>query len=381
MKRGRMILLFFILCPLLSGCFDSNEPERMVYLHGLGIDYKDGKFHGYLQYINVGSLAKSESAAAPSKEKIEVGHVSGRNIDEAMFNVYPSTQIRVFWGHLKYIVISKAALENKGLEKVLDLFDRYRETRYRIWMYSTEEDIKEVLHTYQPLQITSTLTELGEPINSYKQNSLLQPKNMRELLIAIQQPGQNGLLPQVSLTQKDMWQEDHKNLPAIDVSGMALVTKEKLLGFLTDDDIGGYQWVTEKSKRSGVTVEKDGQPMATVVIEKSKVNIKPSLIGDKIHFTINLKYSGLINELNQQIEVNDLAAAAAAQIKEDIIHTYSKALAINGDIYELGEVLHKKNNKLWKQLNENGRVPLEEDSISVNISLLIKHSGKLRPVK
>ena len=60
MKKMKNTLLLLLCVSILSGCWDSNEPERLVYANGLGIDYKDGKVIVYLQIINVKGLAKSE---------------------------------------------------------------------------------------------------------------------------------------------------------------------------------------------------------------------------------------------------------------------------------------------------------------------------------
>ena len=61
MKTMKNTLILLLCVSILSGCWDSNEPERLVYANGLGIDYKDGKVIVYLQIINVKGLAKSES--------------------------------------------------------------------------------------------------------------------------------------------------------------------------------------------------------------------------------------------------------------------------------------------------------------------------------
>ncbi len=40
MRRNKWIFFGFLLVILLSGCWGHNEPERMLYTHGLGIDYE-----------------------------------------------------------------------------------------------------------------------------------------------------------------------------------------------------------------------------------------------------------------------------------------------------------------------------------------------------
>ena len=89
-------------------------------------------------------------------EQSEVGHASGKTVDEAIFNLYHSLDQRLFWGHLTFVVFSGEALENGRMNPVIDLLTRYRETRYQIWFYSTEDSVKDVLLT-SPIINTSTL--------------------------------------------------------------------------------------------------------------------------------------------------------------------------------------------------------------------------------
>ena len=50
MKR----LIFLCCCSLLlTGCWDVKEPERLMYIFGLGIDYKDEE---YIVYATIASI-------------------------------------------------------------------------------------------------------------------------------------------------------------------------------------------------------------------------------------------------------------------------------------------------------------------------------------
>ncbi|WP_442857371.1 Ger(x)C family spore germination protein, partial [Bacillus sp. FJAT-42315] len=85
---------FFISLLPLAGCWDANEPERMVYIQGLGVDYKDGEFVVYLQMLNPGLIAKSEATSGVQQSTVVVGRGSGKTVNEAAFDVYRSSQRR-----------------------------------------------------------------------------------------------------------------------------------------------------------------------------------------------------------------------------------------------------------------------------------------------
>ena len=79
--KTRKIVPFIICCLILSGCWDHNEPERLLYINGIGVHYKEnGDVEVYLQIINLQGLAKQESGGGPSAIKqAEVGHAKEKH--------------------------------------------------------------------------------------------------------------------------------------------------------------------------------------------------------------------------------------------------------------------------------------------------------------
>ena len=82
---------------LLSGCWDVNEAQRMYYVDGLGIDYKDGQYVIYMQLINFINVAKSEYPY-PQTVQAEVGQSKGKTMEEELYKLFQSVDQKVFWG-------------------------------------------------------------------------------------------------------------------------------------------------------------------------------------------------------------------------------------------------------------------------------------------
>ena len=71
---------------LLSGCWDVTEPQRMYYVDGIGIDYKDGQYEIYMQIINFANVAKTEGPS-PQGAQSEIGFAKGKTMEEAFFKL------------------------------------------------------------------------------------------------------------------------------------------------------------------------------------------------------------------------------------------------------------------------------------------------------
>lgn len=364
---------------LLAGCWDIEESDRLDYVHGVGVDYKDGKVILYLQLVNLGGLGTPETAVK-EEDQITIATASAEDVNTAIFNIYKSAQRRLYWGHTTFIILSEATLENNKLKEVLDLVNRYPETRYRIRMFSTNDDISELMKvspTFKGSPIFSRLTDLN---NAYEQSSWIKPLSNRELLISLDEPGYNGFIPAIRVTE-NTWQTESSPEPMVEPIGVASVTPEMFKGFLMADDIEGLRWMQD-SERVNITIYKDGKPASGLVILNPKTTFNIKEDGNKVTFHVEFRGKGIINEMVQNVDQEFIVKEVEKKIKKEVMHTYKEALEINSDIYRLSEKLYRRNLKTWQKLEENGTIPLDENSlhIDVNINLIDSKLNKTEPI-
>lgn len=364
---------------LLAGCWDIEESDRLDYVHGVGVDYKDGKVILYLQLVNLGGLGTPETAVK-EEDQITIATASAEDVNTAIFNIYKSAQRRLYWGHTTFIILSEATLENNKLKEVLDLVNRYPETRYRIRMFSTKDDISELMKvspTFKGSPIFSRLTDLN---NAYEQSSWIKPLSNRELLISLDEPGYNGFIPAIRVTE-NTWQTESSPEPMVEPIGVASVTPEMFKGFLMADDIEGLRWMQD-SERVNITIYKDGKPASGLVILNPKTTFNIKEDGNKVTFHVEFRGKGIINEMVQNVDQEFIVKEVEKKIKKEVMHTYKEALEINSDIYRLSEKLYRRNLKTWQKLEENGTIPLDENSlhIDVNINLIDSKLNKTEPI-
>lgn len=376
-KHFCLTLIVLTVFPI-AGCWDTNESERMVYAQGLGVDYKNGQYTLYLQIINLRLMAKSESSGAAGPQvNVEVGHASAKTFDKAIFNLYKSAQRRIFWGHLSYVVFTENVLKQAGVKPTIDMLDRYRETRYRIFMYATEEPLSKVFVTTPILDMSTALSRLSDPKASFHQSSFIRPIDMRELLIALNEPGHEASIPFISISEKN-WVTDKGGHDAIKTDGIAITTIDTLKGTITNDHAAGFRWMNKDFVRDGLEVRSKEGPIVDLVIEKLKVKVHPVVKNSDIHFNVQIKAKAVMLVLVKKVNLASLASESEKQIKKQIMETYSKGLNFDADVYRLSEVLYRKNVKAWKQAEHNGKIPLTKDSIKLNINVKLDNGAKQR---
>lgn len=378
MKKLSISILIVI---LLSGCWDVDEADRMDYAHGLGIDYEDEEVIVHLQLVNLGTLGTPETAA-PQESQTAIATAKATNMNEAVFDIYNSAQRRIYWGHTTFIVISERALKAGKLTEVLDLINRFSQTRYRIQVYVThDKDLVGILNSTPLFESSAIFTKLTDISNTYQQNSLVKPVSIRELIIMLDEPGHHGIIPTVRLN-KESWQMDESSNQMIEIEGVSIVHKDEFQGSILHDDVNGLRWMQEGSERNDLTIMKDDKPASELVIVRPETNVKIETKGDDVIFHANIKATGLINAMLQNLEQSEIVKEAEKMIKEEVMKTFNKGLEINSDIYRLSEKLYRRDLKTWKKLEQDGVIPLNENSLKVEVEINLDDSkiNKTEPI-
>lgn len=366
MNKGLLIIVI-ILSTLLTGCWDVNDPEQMLYIHGMGVDFKDGQYEVYAQIIDFSNTAKNEQTVNKPTQS-EVGYATGKTVNEAVFKLYHSLDSKVLWGFFSYIIFSEEALKNERANQIIDTFIRYRETRYQIWMYGTMGSVKDVLLTTPNLNKSLILSELGNPKNSYEQESFIKPIDFRTLIIGLNEPNHEVSIPFVSIKE---WETEQEVKNEAVLSGVGVLSPHEFKGFIPAKQARGLQWMSEDTKRGEVTttVGSNNEQHFTVVIDKVKVKVKPIVSEDKVKFDIDIKLNANIGEFQKKVPIDQIRKEVIKEVEKEIKDTYKEALENDADIYRLSEYLYWENVRAWKKFQKNGKVELNEDSMKLSVKI------------
>ena len=363
MKKKIILLLSLATSLLLSGCWDVNEAQRMYYVDGIGIDYKDGQYKIYLQLINFTNVAKSEY---PNPETIqaEVGQSGGKTLEEALFKLFRSVDQKVFWGHMTFIIFSEEALKNKNALSVIDTVLRYRETRYQIWTYCTQDPIKDILLITPILNKPLISSKLSTPLDTADEETFVEPVNFRNLVIGLNEPNHEIGIPYVTINKS--WKTAEQQGQETALTGVGVLSKSGFKGFIKNGAARGMQWMHNRTHRGELTFKLDDNETdyLTATLEKIKVDIEPLVKNDQVTFDVVVKLNATLNGFKTNISEDEIRKKIIKEVKKEIRRTYEEALAKDIDIYRLSEHLYRKNVKVWKKLEKDGKIPLTPSTIS-----------------
>lgn len=375
MKIYFKLLTIIGLTTLLAGCLDMTEPQRMYYINAVGVDFEDNEYVVYLQIINFADVAKSiqtSTDVAPA----EVGRATGKTIEEAIYKLYRSLDQEVFWGHMRYLVFSERAMENEHIIPVIDTFIRFRDTRYQIWVYCTKNPVNEVLLVTPILRNSLSSSKLSNPINPTEQETFIEPKDLRDIVIGLNEPSHEVTIPYVSI--KEDWQTAEEQVKETYFSGVGVLSKDGFKGFLQGNAARGNQWMHNRTKRGEITFQiNTSSDSLTASIEKIHIDVKPLVKKENVTFEVELKINATINGFRGKISEQELKHQITTEIKKEIQQTFHEGLKLDVDIFRLSEFLYRDNVKTWKKLEKDGKIPLDENSISkINVEVAKINPGR-----
>ncbi|MGE7602054.1 Ger(x)C family spore germination protein [Peribacillus sp. NPDC097675] len=368
------VLVLFL---FLSGCWDSNEPERLVYAHGMGIDYKDGKVIVHLQIINLQGLAKTEAGGDPTSQNAsDVGTGTGNTLEEAIFDLYHTSDRRIYWGHLSFVIFSDEAINAGGFNKTVDFIDRYRETRYRIYFYMTKGSIKEAMLVSPIENISLAFSKLSDPVGNYKQSSFIPPIDLRELIIDLDEPAYFVSIPRLKVTEQWSGQKEKKKDLLLD--SIAVISENKIKTIFPTRAMKGARLVNKNFVRDSVKLYPGTRQDTSVIVYEKKVKMIPVIEKDgKVRFHIKMKLKSSIETMKVDSTPQEYERELKRILKKEIRETYKFAKGKKVDLFRLSETLYRKDIKKWKEIQKNGEIPLEDDTIkSIQIEVKLQNTGK-----
>ncbi|WP_158629999.1 Ger(x)C family spore germination protein [Cohnella sp. AR92] len=371
--RMTFLLLVFT---LLTACWDFHDARQLTYGSTIGVDYRNNAYTMYAQSLNLANIAKRTGQQTKAATSI-VGISQGETVAESMFHLYQSEQEPVYWGHISSIVFTRQALENVTIESLVDSINRYRDLRYNVWVFGTDEPIERILEFSPYFGYSPYDSRLMKPDQTFRQFSDIAPIYLNRFVSDYFERSRTLLFPELALDDST-WTEGGKKVPTVKLNGYYVFASEKLSGKLTMDQAIGLRYMNERTHRTKLTVFKNEQPAALLVLVKPKVKIRHSVSGGIVRFDVGISMEAYVDEMLQEVPESFLVQQIRENVEEAVQTTFEEGKRINADVYNLTNHLYRFHYQTWKR-NVTDQLDMNKvDLRRVRVSVLIRHSGKYK---
>ncbi|WP_169090432.1 Ger(x)C family spore germination protein [Paenibacillus sp. PL91] len=401
-KFIKIMCCISIVIPFLTGCWDRLEIEERAVVLGVSIDTADTEkaeqeedevshVHESIPAPQKGMIRVAVQIALPGRiplgpgesgggkgsesQTVWVIEVVGHSIDDAIMNLQQQVSSRLFFGHLRVIIVSEAVAK-KGLENINDYFRRNPELRRMAWLMVSKGNALKFMKAAPKLQRVPTLylmTTLDEGIRLGK-----FPKDYIGIFWSNEsKKGQEGFLPYVEMKKEQN----------VEIKGLAYFVGDQMVGATKPFEIAGYlgiKGVSPAGYRRFIQLGGSSEMVMTNATQrKSKIDVQ---IKNNIpHFTVKLSMEFDVEEkLSEKIDINNpKLLKEIEQIQEEsAVKFYMKMIKktqVKGsDIFGFGEYVRARKPRYWNQqikTAEKWRSMYKESTFDVKVSRKIRRIG------
>lgn len=359
----------------LSGCWDIKSLQDVNYFTGIGIDFKDNKYHIYVQQLDFSSVAKTASGKSEKPAMVWIGHAEGVSISEAVIDLYKTAQQTVFWGHLTAILFSENMLKKGDILGVFDSLVRTPEIRYTPWVYGTKKEMNEIFTTKPFFNLSPLNSILYSPETNYQQRSIVSPMRFSQFIKEFREPGNTVLLPSLGVSDHT-WISTKKPDPKLEMDGIFALHSDRYKGWTSYSDLLGIRWLEHMSTQSRIALRQNNEIIASLKFSKPKSKIRIHTSNSAPVFDIDIKVAAALLEVWTDVDEKKLESLASLHIEEEIRAAYQVGMTKHTDLLRLEHSLYHKEFPLWKKLTENGRTELRPIQLGkVKVKVNLAHSG------
>ncbi|HYE81436.1 MAG TPA: Ger(x)C family spore germination protein [Clostridia bacterium] len=350
-RRGLKVIVLLLLCTLIAGCWDQIEIEDRLFVLGIGIDKTKA------EEKKTPEDRYTLSFVSPVVDQVKEGPGPAFKTYKTINNtvIMSLTQLmerfsqKQFYGHTRAIFFGEDLMKDEKLLKgVVDGVSRYHELHNSMFAYivpGRAEDVFKVEPLFDKLLIPY-ITGITE--NSDYSSRIIE-LSLADMLIML--ADQNGSL----VIPKLMPEKDE-----VKMNGAGVIKDYKLIGYLGDQEVAVYNWLTDKAEGGNIAVEHKDISVAFRHFTFRR-DIKLSKVeGGKLYLNYNIETEGSIEEymLGRRVlddallkEIDEELEKRIAGESERLVRKFQEEFKV--DLIGVREYLSKHHPGLFKNIEKD----------------------------
>lgn len=387
-RKWRRSVLSVVALLLLTACWNRRELNELAITAALGLDKAGEGFRASIQVINPGELAAKKGGSLLAPVVLYVSE--GRTVTEALRRLSTEMPRDIYLAHLRIVVIGED-LARTGIARALDVLSRYHEIR---------TDFSVVVARNRPAsEILSTLTRLEKiPANNLSTALEISDKawaatnqiKLDELISAIGSEGKGTVMTGIEL---DGDPEKGQNVAKLEntfpstilrYSGLAVMSKDKLVGWLNETESKGYHYTKGKLTDADLVIPCPEGGYADIELVRMNAKVRGRMKAGNPVGTVDIHAEGNLKEAGCRMEVMTLAAVARMErdAESEIREAVQAAVRVTqdelrSDVIGFGEAVHRTSPAAWKRLKREWTETYSDMDINVNVDMKIRRMGTI----
>lgn len=368
-------LLPFLSLVFLTGCWSSRELEDSAVLAGAAIEKEGKRYKITFQVLHPEKLKKGNTNAYVLISS------DGASIHEAVRRLSKGLKRKLFISQTRVLIVDQKVAEEEGIGDLLDLANRDSQFRLNSYLFVANK----------PVELLG-LPSLLDPMAAFGlatgteviHRDLAQMTPVTIILINKMHMGPTHAAYSALIKKHDEKKPATKH---IDIDGTVFFKDGKMVKKTSDKraQIGLLLFLNQVHQGSiSLYLPQEKEQPIGIEVHSGGVRIKPYLAGDKLHFKVEGKVVGDINEwaLKTRITpkvIKQVENALADEMKRCLssIHTLAVKAPVT-DVIQLGTEVERQLPQYWKKVRNRWDEVLPDAQIHYTIDAKIQDIGLIK---
>ena len=389
MKLKRLLSILIILSTIfLTGCWSSREINTLAITACIGIDKTE---NGYLvteQVLNPRAIASKKATA---ESPVVIYTAEGNDLAEIIRRFTTQSSRVLYNADLRMVVFGEDVAKD-GIQNILDYFLRNYEYRTDFYfVIAKNSTANEVLGILTPIESVPGFSMYISLKMSEEKWAAMKSIRIIELVNSIIADGDNPVLTGIEISQDEISPESTDILKQsgeykkLKYTGLGAFNKDKLVGWLDEDESKGYNYITDNVKNTIEYADYDSKVKITYEVLNAKSRTKVYFLENKPAIEVKIKTKCNIEivegefdvsaEENKQV-LNELLASKVKLLCEKALNKAQKELKT--DIFGFGEAIHRKYPKVWEEYKKNWDNEFPDLPVDIKVEVEIYQLGQIK---
>ncbi|MCG7380340.1 Ger(x)C family spore germination protein [Paenibacillus sp. ACRSA] len=386
----RLISCILVILPLLTGCWDRQELNELGIMLGLGID-KDGDKIKVSAQVVVPNEISSKSGGGRGTPVTQY-QATAASMLEAIQKLTETSPRRIFMSHVRILVFGEEYAREEGIYDVMEALMREPTVRPDYYvMVARKTQASNVLDLLTPLENIPAEKLFNSLDVSAKIWSPTTTVTGDELMDTMLSPGIQPVITGVQIIGDHSKSGEQSNIESIVVparlnsTGLAVFHKDKLIGWLTENESKGFNYIRDNVKTTvgHVDCPKTEGSVTMKTLRTSTDRTVKFVRGEPV---MNLKVKNVSSigsvECNFQIgsmtaihELEKLSEKRLVELMKNSVDSVRRKFHV--DIFGFGQEIYQSNPKYFKKVEDNWDQHFEDLEVKYEANSQIRRVGTL----
>lgn len=355
MRGFKAVLSLIVAAAVLTGCWDREEINDVIFVLASGIDWSDGRYKVSTQFPLVGQIGGTKGGGGGTGGGDKTWYLNigeGSTVWEAVIRQQFTLSRVLNYAHRRVLLVGENLAEH-GVDSLLDLVTRNPESRMTTLLLVTRGEARNALDLSVAVERMP-----AEMIREMAMKAMKQPIMLKHFINAMLDDGIDPVAP-ILVVKPLAGGASGDSEEIFELNGLAIFHDNHMVGTLDQKDAEGVLWAMNQARLPYMTVSPPDGAEGRIVVQfnENEVRIQPVFEGEQILMRLNIKGRCSIIENLSAFEIadiqnmNQLADIVESELEEKIASSIRKLQSeFNADPIGFGKIVHRRHPRIWKSI-------------------------------